>query len=282
MRNGSEQNREVRLPAERRDRVLLLQASPLRDAAGELSGAVLVLHDVTELRHLEEVRRDFVANVSHEVKTPLTAIRGMVETILEDPSMDEPTRNRFLERVRSQAGRLSALVTDLLTLSRVERREEAPEKGTLDLRGPVRESFEQQTSEGEDKGLSMEIETPDSPVPVFGDMEALRQAVDNLLSNAVRYTPSEGRIWVRLRTEGEFAVVEVQDTGIGIEPRHQERVFERFYRVDKARSRELGGTGLGLSIVKHITIAHEGSVSLESAPGQGSTFRIRLPLRHAD
>jgi two-component system phosphate regulon sensor histidine kinase PhoR len=269
---------EITVPAPAGDRVIELHAAPRRDGEGRPAGAVVVLHDVTRLRGLERVRRDFVANVSHEIKTPLTAVRGLIETLLDDAGMDEETRRRFLGKARDQAARLNALVTDLLALSRLESNEQPLERARLDLRGPVEESVRALLPAAEQKRLAVETALPGEPVEVFGDESALRQAVENLLDNAVKYTPDGGRIWVRLRREGETAVVEIEDTGIGIEPAEQPRVFERFYRVDKARSRELGGTGLGLSIVKHIALAHDGDVSVESLPGRGSTFRIHLPL----
>jgi two-component system phosphate regulon sensor histidine kinase PhoR len=230
------------------------------------------------VRGLERVRRDFVANVSHEIKTPLTAVRGLIETLLDDAGMGDETRRRFLGKARDQAARLSALITDLLALSRLESDQQPLDREALDLCRPVQESVRALLPAAEQKRLVVETALPGEPVMVLGDESALRQAIENLLDNAVKYTPEGGRIWVRVRGEPEAAVVEVEDTGVGIEPDEQPRVFERFYRVDKARSRELGGTGLGLSIVKHIALAHGGDVSVESLPGRGSTFRLRLPL----
>jgi two-component system phosphate regulon sensor histidine kinase PhoR len=258
-------------------RTLELRASPLRDAEGAQSGAVVVLHDVTALRKLESVRRDFVANVSHELKTPLTAIRALVETLLDDREMAGATRTRFLEKIRDQSARLSALVGDLLTLARIESNEEALERRVLDVRGPARESLARFAAAAGAKELALEGALPDDAVPVKADDESLRQIFDNLLDNACKYTPSGGRIEVRVARDGGEVEIAVQDTGIGIEPRDQARVFERFYRVDKARSRELGGTGLGLSIVKHYALALDGRVALDSTPGKGSTFRVYLP-----
>jgi two-component system phosphate regulon sensor histidine kinase PhoR len=269
---------EVRLPGQPRDQVLELHASPLRDAGGSPAGAVVVLHDITELRRLETLRREFVANVSHELKTPLTAICGLVETLLDDGGMDHDTQRRFLDKVQRQADRLATLVRDLLTLSRVEAEEATIERTRLDLREPILDSLRGLQPTAEEKRITLEHSAPEGPVAISGERETLRQAVDNLLDNAVKYTPAGGRVWLRLRVEDQTAVIEVEDTGIGIEPRDQRRVFERFYRVDKARSRELGGTGLGLSIVKHVALAHGGEVSVESAPGKGSRFMIRLPL----
>jgi two-component system phosphate regulon sensor histidine kinase PhoR len=274
---GAERTAEIALPAPGRDRALVLRASPLRGGGGAVVGAVLVLHDVTELRRLEGVRRDFVANVSHELKTPLTAIHGLVETLLDDPSIDEGKRREYLERIRVQSERMSSLVADLLTLSRVESGEAVLDRSPLDLRERVRDSARRFLPAAEAKALRLETVLPQEPVVVLGDAQALSEVVDNLLDNAVKYTPAGGRVWVRVDGGAGSAVLEVEDTGPGIAPRDRDRIFERFYRVDKARSRELGGTGLGLAIVKHIVLALGGEVSVESAPGAGSTFRVRLP-----
>lgn len=271
----------VSMPAHARDRVIELHSSPLKDATGETSGAVVILNDVTEMQRLEKVRRDFVANVSHELKTPLAAMHGLIETILEDRSMDAETQRRFLSKIRGQTARLSTLVNDLLALSRMESQELELERELLDLRDVVEQSVSSHESEGRTKGLRVEVSVPETRVTVAGDGEALREIVDNLVNNAIRYTPAEGSVWVRLKLEGKRALIEVEDTGIGIEPKDQERIFERFYRVDKHRSRELGGTGLGLSIVRNVAKAHGGEVFVESAPGRGSTFRVWIPLAPA-
>jgi two-component system phosphate regulon sensor histidine kinase PhoR len=227
------------------------------------------------------VRRDFVANVSHELKTPLTAIRGLVETLLDDQGMPQGTQQRFLEKIRDQSTRLSALVVDLLTLARIESNEQGLERRPLDVRRVARECAGRFSAIASERGLALDAELPGGPAFVRADEESLRQIVDNLLDNACKYTPGGGRVAVRVvESPGEVAL-EVQDTGIGIEARDQQRVFERFYRVDKARSRELGGTGLGLSIVKHLSLALGGRVSLDSAPGRGSTFRVHLPMLDA-
>ncbi len=261
------------------DRILDLHASPLQSAGGGLAGAVLVLDDITQLRRLENVRRDFLGNVSHELKTPVTAIRALVETVLDDPEMKPDTRSNFLVKVRNQAERLSSLVSDLLSLSRLESESDALDVEPIDLREPIDASIQSLQTASCAKGISIEIEQPSQPVIVNGDPEALQQAVTNLVDNAIKY--SQGKtVFVRLLGNASEALLEVEDDGVGIDPRHQERVFERFYRVDKARSRELGGTGLGLAIVKHIALAHDGRVSLNSIPGRGSAFQIRLPLAH--
>jgi two-component system phosphate regulon sensor histidine kinase PhoR len=259
------------------ERFVELQASALRSAEGTLTGAVLVLHDVSEVRRLQDVRSDFVSNVSHELKTPVAAIRGLVESILEDPQMESDTRTRFLERARNQCNRLSSLVTDLLSLSAIETRHGARPEDLVDLGRVLRQALAGQMSAAEARRITLQGPDHVPNVTVMGDEEDLRQVFDNLLSNAIRYTPEGGRIWVRMRADGDETTVEVQDTGIGIEPQHRERIFERFYRADKARSRELGGTGLGLAIVKHIVLNHGGAIAVESVPGEGSTFRVELP-----
>ena len=269
---------EVRLTRPQSEQVIQLVATPLRDANEKLTGALVVLHDVSELRQLEAVRRDFVANISHELKTPLAAIRGLVETVIDDKGMDQATHDRFLDKIQSQSARLNSLVSDLLTISRLESEDAAADFRPLDLREPVGDSLQSLAPSVDAKKLELNRTVPGSPVDIIGNREALRELVDNLVGNAIKYTPSGGRVDVRLRAEGDWAVLEVEDTGIGIAPADQSRVFERFYRVDKARSRELGGTGLGLSIVKHVALSHGGSVSLRSAMGEGSIFRVQLPL----
>lgn len=266
-------------------RSLELRASPLRSGGNEVTGAVLVLNDVTELRHLEGVRRDFVANVSHELKTPLTAIRGLVETLQSDPQAPEGTRQRFLGRVLVQTARLTSLVSDLLTLARVESREASYEPRSIDLCASVRECAGRFAQRARTQGVELTLALSEAPVVVQADEEALRQIIDNLTDNAVKYTPEGGRVELaveRVSQEGrERARLSVRDTGIGLEPAEKERVFERFYRVDKARSRELGGTGLGLSIVKHQVLSLGGRIRVESTPGQGSVFQVDLPTSAA-
>jgi len=279
MRGNRVRVSETRIPKGAGDQVIQLIGAPLRNAGDELVGAVLVLHDVSNLRALESVRRDFVANISHELKTPLAAIRGLVETLVDDRDMDPDTRRRFTTKIRDQSMRLSNIVSDLLTLSRLESDPGRIQFEALDLRDAVAESYRAQAHVAEDKRVAIGAAVANDPVLVEGDPEALRELVDNLVSNAIKYTPEGGRVDVRLGVEGANAVLTVDDTGIGIAPEDQGRVFERFYRVDKARSRQMGGTGLGLSIVKHVALAHGGNVSLKSAPGRGSSFRVQIPLR---
>lgn len=278
LKGGNEIKRKLRISGNPREEVIEMHSSPLLDGDGSVNGAVVVLHDVTELYRLENVRKDFVGNVSHELKTPITAVRALAETLMDDLDMDLAVQKRFLGKIREQSFRLSSIVTDLLTLSRLESENGAIQFSELDLRDTVRASVKALQPTGERRGIQVESDLRDAPIWVLGDEEALGQMISNLLDNAVKYTPRGGRVWVQLRADGQWAHVEVHDTGIGIEPVEQERIFERFYRVDKARSRELGGTGLGLSIVKHIARSHKGEVTVESSLGEGSSFIIRLPL----
>jgi two-component system phosphate regulon sensor histidine kinase PhoR len=270
---------EVRIPKPQKDQVIQLIGAPLRNAKDTLMGAIVVLHDMSELRQLEAVRRDFVANISHELKTPLAAIRGLVETLIDDGNMDRATHDRFVEKIHDQSMRLSSIVSDLLTLSRLESDQGHAQYEALDFREAVVESYRAQVHVAETKRVEIRANVWDEPVIIEGDGEALRELVDNLVNNAIKYTPEGGHVDIGLSVEGPNAILSVKDTGIGIAPEDQGRVFERFYRVDKARSRQLGGTGLGLSIVKHVALAHGGAVSLKSAPGKGSTFRVQIPLR---
>src|SRR5579884_2522744 len=242
-------------------------------------GAVLVMHDTTELRRLERLRQEFVANVSHELKTPLSIIKACVETLLDGAMDDLAHRRQFLEQLDSQSNRLHALILDLLSLARIESGEELFDFQPLLVREIVQACMERHRPRAESKGQIFEMVPPagDEDLSVWADEEALEQILDNLLDNAVKYTLQGGRVSVSWRREGEQVCLEVADTGIGIPEADLPRIFERFYRVDKARSRELGGTGLGLSIVKHLVQAMRGSVHAASRPGQGTTFTIRLP-----
>ncbi len=266
-------------------RVLRARGTPLLDPAGERIGALLVLQDVTQIRRLETVRRDFVANVSHELRTPITSIKGFVET-LQDGAADDPAKTEhFLTIISRQADRLNAIIEDLLSLSRIERESES-QTITLEL-GPLRPVLESvvETCEmsAKEKDLTIRLVCPPE-LRARMSPHLLEQAVVNLVDNAIKYSDRGTEIRVEANgpapgpDDAPEVTLEVSDHGIGIEPRHLPRLFERFYRVDKARSRELGGTGLGLSIVKHITLSHGGRVSVDSTPGQGSTFRIHLPM----
>jgi two-component system, OmpR family, phosphate regulon sensor histidine kinase PhoR len=242
------------------------------------SGAVVVLHDVTELRRLERVRQDFVANVSHEFKTPLTAIQGFAETLLAG-ALDDPNNNRrFLEIIREHAARLARLTDDLLKLARIEAGKLEIEFFPVGLLELIEGCAETTLLKASRKQITLEIDLPPGLPPVRGDAGLLRDVLQNLLDNAIQYTHEGGRITVSATAGAREAVITVTDTGIGIPITEQERIFERFYRVDAARSREAGGTGLGLSIAKHIVEAHGGRLWVESAVGSGSRFSLSIPL----
>ncbi len=241
-------------------------------------GTVLVVHDTTELRRLERLRRDFVANVSHELKTPLSVIQVSVETLIDGAAEDPAHRGRFLEQIARQAERLHALILDLLSLARIESGVEVFRFGPVSLEAAARAVAERHRARAEARSQELVVGSDEGDVRVWADEEAVEQILENLLDNALKYTPDGGRVEVRSRRAEGQGCLEVSDTGIGIPEADLPRVFERFYRVDKARSRELGGTGLGLSIVKHLAQALHGGVGATSEVGKGSTFRVLLPL----
>ena len=256
-------------------RVVALRATRL--SGDPCPGVVLVLHDISELRRLENMRRDLVANVSHELKTPLSSIKAYAET-LRLGAINDPQHNAvFVMRIEEQAERLHELILDMLQIARIESGQEVFEITHVPVEAAVTWSVQQHQDLATTKSINLHTDGDGHGVAVLADEEGLRTILSNLVDNAIKYTPEEGRVSVRWRTDGTQVVIEVQDTGIGIPAQHQSRIFERFYRVDRARSRELGGTGLGLSIVKHLAQAFGGKVGVESQPGQGSTFRVVLP-----
>lgn len=271
-------NREVTVQNGPRELALQVHAASLRSASGQVIGVVLVLDDVSDLRRLERVRSDFVANVSHELKTPITSIKGFVETLL-DGAMDDPEdARRFLEIVAKQADRLNAIIEDLLTLSRIEQ-DGTAEDGLLS-QGPLLPVLQSAMQLCANAAASKDIRLTLDCVPGLTariNAPLLEQGVTNLVDNAIKYSEPGGEVRIQGTLDDDQVVVAVTDTGCGIPSEHLPRLFERFYRVDKARSRQLGGTGLGLAIVKHIAQAHEGRIDVESKPGSGSTFRIYLP-----
>jgi two-component system phosphate regulon sensor histidine kinase PhoR len=244
-------------------------------AAGPLLGVVAVVHDVTEIRRLERMRRDFVANVSHELKTPLTAIRGFAETLRGSP-VPEAQREAYLDVILRHAERLQRLIDDILELSRVEGRQQPMTLGEVDVARVAAVLLRDLEPQLEARKIRAEV-VPGSRGVAWADRRAIEQIFANLLDNATKYTEEGGRILVRVIENGTHVRLEVEDNGIGIPAEDLPRIFERFYRVDKARSRDLGGTGLGLAIVKHLAQAQEGEVSVRSRPGEGTTFSVVLP-----
>jgi len=260
-------------------RFLQAHGTQLRDAAGRRSGALVVFHDVTSLRRLENMRREFVANVSHELKTPITSIKGFVETLIDEDPEDADQRLRFLKIIRTHSERLNALIEDLLALSRIEQNGDAGKMAfePIPLHGVVDAAVNACRERAGEDEVTLDAVCPDD-LQVTVNQSLLVQALVNLIDNAVKYSGRGVSVGVMAEQTGGEILISVQDQGPGIEKAHLPRIFERFYRVDKARSRQLGGTGLGLAIVKHIMQVHQGSVTVESVPGQGSTFTLHLPL----
>ncbi len=246
---------------------------------GAAAGSVVVLHDITELRRLERARRDFVANVSHELKTPLTAIQGFSETLLDGALEDPDNSRRFLEIIRENAIRLGRMTDDLLRLAQVEAGQLPMQFQPVEVQSVIRPCLETVRLDATAKRLTLDVDCLPSLPRVSGDPGSLQQVVQNLLDNAVRYSPEGGRISIKAAFEGENIVISVSDTGPGIPKTEQERIFERFYRTDSARSRDLGGTGLGLSIARHLAEAHGGKILVRSDVGSGATFTVILARR---
>lgn len=269
-----------RLGADGQEKYFYAHGARLQDGQGRITGALIVINDVTNLRRLESIRRDFVANVSHELKTPITSIEGFAETLLDGALDDPEDARRFVEIINKQASRLHAIVEDLLALSRVEQDAKREEIALREL--PVIDVLKaaMQTCNplAEQEGVTTSLVCEQGIVARINPA-LLEQAVINLVDNAIKYSGRGSAIRVEAEKQAGEVLIRVRDNGVGIAKQDVARIFERFYRVDKARSAKLGGTGLGLSIVKHIVSAHHGHVSVDSSPGQGSTFTIHLPIR---
>ncbi|WP_462412465.1 two-component system histidine kinase PnpS [Neobacillus sp. Marseille-QA0830] len=239
-------------------------------------GVLVVFHDITELKKLELMRKDFVANVSHELKTPVTSIKGFSETLLDGAMNQKETLEAFLSIILKESDRLQSLIQELLELSKLETHGFTLSKQELDLHHMLEDVMKLLSGKAKEKDISLKLNCSPSPVTINGDLDRLKQVFINLIANAITYTPANGEVSVTLAEHDGAVVVSVKDTGIGIEKKEIPRIFERFYRVDRARSRNSGGTGLGLAIVKHIIEAHHGSISVESEVGKGSVFKVKL------
>lgn len=273
------QTRECEITV-RNSETFFLQAcgTRLQGLHNEQIGAVVVLNDITRLRRLENLRRDFVANVSHELKTPITSIKGFVETLLDGALDEPPEARRFLGIVAKHADRLNAIIEDLLVLSRLEQTgSDAMERSPCRIGGLLQSVVDICTQRAEEKKITLHIECPDN-LSANVNPPLIEQALVNLVGNAIKYSTDGKTVTLHARQEAGKLILSVEDQGFGIERQHLDRLFERFYRVDKGRSRQEGGTGLGLSIVKHIAQAHGGEVSVQSRFGEGSRFTLTLPL----
>ncbi|MBI2070724.1 MAG: PAS domain-containing protein [Elusimicrobia bacterium] len=245
----------------------------------KVEGALLILLDITRLRQLEEMRRDFVANVSHELRTPLASIKALTETLLDGALEERGPRGEFVQAIKEDADRLGHLVDDLLDLEAIESGKRSPRWEYVDLIQAARQAADKMRNLAAKRQVTIRVEAENNGICARADKEQLDQVLINLLDNAVKYNLDGGRVTIRIHEQDGWGRVEIQDTGVGISTEDAPRIFERFYRVDKARSRELGGTGLGLSIVKHLIEAHGGQVGVMSELGRGSMFHFTVPLK---
>ncbi len=259
--------------------ILRISSDPLQNSEGQIIGALILINEITQLKKLDKMRQDFVANVSHELKTPITSIKGYMETLREGQVEDPQTIAKFHAIVARQADRMNAIVTDLLQLSHIEQQEGSSKliKNKEALSAIIHNAVEDCQKLADENKITIQTDA-DKEIPVFANRALLEQALINLINNALKYSEPGSEVQIRAEQKEDELRIHVQDQGCGIDPKYHERLFERFFRVDKARSRELGGTGLGLAIVKHIAKVHGGKISVSSNVGTGSTFTIHLPL----
>lgn len=267
---------QIQIPLDGGMRHMEVYGAPVIGEHGHWLGVVIVMHDITELKKLEQVRKDFVANVSHELRTPITSMKGFSETLLDGAYKDEETLLTFLEIMNQESNRLQMLVNDLLELSKLEKHGFQLDLLPTSLNDLVKRAAEMSAQRLEEKEMVLHVEAPEDII-ILGDANRLMQVIVNLLFNAINYSPEQTTVTMRLSDNTKFGILEVKDEGIGIAKEEIPRVFERFYRVDRARSRNSGGTGLGLAIVKHLIEIHHGKIQVESEVGQGTTMRVMLP-----
>ncbi|QQE73530.1 HAMP domain-containing protein [Brevibacillus composti] len=261
------------------ERILDVNFAPYINFKGEAKGVVVVLHDFTEIRRLEKMRSDFVANVSHELRTPITSIKGFTETLLDGAMQDEETCRNFLQIIYDESERLYRMIRDILDLSKIEQKRLTLQLTEVDLQDLMASTVALLQEQAQRKQISIQLPDPHPRVTLTTDKDCLQQIILNLVTNAVVYTPEGGAISLSLRQERGQVQFQVADTGIGIPEADLPRIFERFYRVDRARSRDSGGTGLGLAIVKHLVENLHGHITVQSAEGEGTTFTVTLPLQ---
>jgi two-component system, OmpR family, phosphate regulon sensor histidine kinase PhoR len=261
----------------RRERHIEVSAVPVRNANGEVTGAVVLFHDITELKRLDQVRRDFVANVSHELRTPLSILRGYIEVLLDEPETSQEELRRILSIMERHSKRLQRLVGDLLSLAQLESSQAELELSVVRMDELFNNLIRDWKEKLSAKNLKVTVDLPSEGLTLRADGTRLEEVLHNLLDNAIKFSPKNGEIRLQAASCDSNIILSVADNGIGISKEHLPRIFERFYRADKARSRELGGTGLGLAIVKHIAQLHGGRVEAESEGGRGTTIRVVLP-----
>jgi two-component system phosphate regulon sensor histidine kinase PhoR len=267
-------------------RHFLAQLLPIRASSGQGTGVMIALQDLTAARRIDQTRSDFIANVSHELRTPLSALIGFIETLHGPARDDAAARERFLVLMREQAERMSRLIGDLMSLSRIELNEHSRPRGRVDVIGAAQSVVEVLQIKAKEKSVALRLDMPDRPAVVVGDDDEIMQIIQNLVDNAIKYSGEGSTVNLTVThtqppSGGEAVAIIVRDEGYGIEAEHLPRLTERFYRVDAARSRALGGTGLGLAIVKHIVNRHSGRLEIDSTPGEGSTFSVTLPAAPA-
>lgn len=261
-------------------RILNMYSNPIVSSqrANERIGVVIIIADVTDMRKLEFMRKDFVANVSHELKTPLTSIRGFVETLKNGAVDNVAVRDKFLDIIDMETGRLSTLIEDLLVLSDIEKRSNMIEKSQIDVCKAAEEVVHMLQEIGKKKNVAINLNCDKVNTELFGNSGWFKQMLINLIDNGIKYTPNDGSVWVNMSQTGDDLLISIKDNGIGIPEEHIDRLFERFYRVDKARSRNVGGTGLGLAIVKHVVLSFGGHIDVRSEYGKGTEFIVRIPF----
>lgn len=268
--------RQMEIPLHIERRHFEVYGAPIIGTHDEWKGILVVFHDITELKRLEQVRKDFVANVSHELRTPITSIKGFSETLLDGAMKDEEALVSFLQIILKESDRLQSMIQELLDLSRIEQQEFTLNLVSVDLRVILEETAAILAGKAKEKDINLTVTLPDEPLFIEGDAARLKQVCINLMTNAVAYTPRGGKVHAALSDAGDRAVITVKDSGVGIHTSEVPRIFERFYRVDKARSRDSGGTGLGLAIVKHIIEVMKGKITVQSEPGRGTEFTVTL------
>lgn len=279
--NGDKVRDEIHLyfPEEK---IIDVNLASYKSDTGGIKGIIVLLHDITSIRRLEKLRNEFVANVSHELKTPITSIKGFTETLLDGALEDPEISRHFLTIINEESDRLYRLISDILDLSRVEQKKMPLQIEEFNLSKLIKESVRIVREEAREKGIAIILPTTED-VTMEGDTDRIRQIFLNIVSNAIHYTPENGEVTIKVQQKGRNQIeIKVTDTGIGMSQEHLSRIFERFYRVDKARSRASGGTGLGLAIVKHLVEAHQGEIYAESEEGKGSTFTILFPKRQTE